>query len=303
MSSPVHNLNIQTYSLDDILGLFDLNDYNIGVQDLKQAKKRVLMLHPDKSKLDPKYFLFYKKAFDIVVQFYDNQNRQNIEVNNKAYVPNVEEQDESIKKQIQTNVQELSTKDFNQKFNNLFEDNQMGRKPDVSKNSWFTQEISDFDIPQGKMSKQTMNDHFQKIKSQNNGLIHYNGVQTIDQDSTTSNELYDDESNKYVSCDPFSKLKFDDLRKVHRDQSVLAVSENDFNNMKKFKSIDEFNRERSQYSYEPLEKEQNNRVLQEQERAMKHQMMQKEYQAKLQTDQYADKNKEIMSSFLLLHNK
>ena len=49
--------------------------------------------------------------------------------------------------------------------------------------------------------------------------------------------------------------------------------------------------------------EQNNRILQEQERAMKHQMMQKEYQAKLQTDQYADKNKEIMSSFLLLHNK
>ena len=73
-------------------------------QDLKQAKKRVLMLHPDKSKLDPKYFLFYKKAFDIVVQFYDNQNRQNIEVNNKAYVPNVEEQDESIKKQIQLQI-------------------------------------------------------------------------------------------------------------------------------------------------------------------------------------------------------
>ena len=82
MSSPVHNLNIQTYSLDEILGLFDLNDYNISVQDLKQAKKRVLMLHPDKSKLEPKYFLFYKKAFDIVVQFYDNQNRQNREVNN-----------------------------------------------------------------------------------------------------------------------------------------------------------------------------------------------------------------------------
>ena len=44
--------------------------------------------------------------------------------------------------------------------------------------------------------------------------------------------------------------------------------------MKKFKSVDEFNRERSQYSYEPLEKEQNNRILQEQERAMKQQMMQ-----------------------------
>ena len=73
-----HNLHIESYSLDELLQLFELNTRNINTENLKRAKKKVLMLHPDKSKLGPEYFLFYKKAFDIVVQFYNQQNRQNI---------------------------------------------------------------------------------------------------------------------------------------------------------------------------------------------------------------------------------
>jgi hypothetical protein len=72
------------YSLDEVLGLFELN-YQISLEDLKRAKKKVLMLHPDKSKLSAEYFLFYKKAFEIVVKFYDNQNRQNQVVQNTEY--------------------------------------------------------------------------------------------------------------------------------------------------------------------------------------------------------------------------
>jgi hypothetical protein len=62
------------YSLKDLLALFH-TDYNINLEDLKRAKKQVLMTHPDKSKLPAEYFLFYKKAFDIVVNFYNNQNK------------------------------------------------------------------------------------------------------------------------------------------------------------------------------------------------------------------------------------
>ena len=302
MTTPVHNLNIQSYSLDEILGLFDLNSYDITIDNLKQSKKKVIMLHPDKSRLDAKYFLFYKKAFDIVVQFYDNQNRQNVEATQQTYDPTMKNYDESIKTQVQS--KDMSSGDFNQKFNNLFEDNQMGNKPDSSRNQWFVQENSVFSLPEGKMTKQGMNEQFQQIKNQSNGLVHYNGVQTIDQDSSTNNQLYEDEfDNRYVSCDPFSKLKFDDLRKVHRDQSVLAVNESDFENVKTFKSVDEFNRERNQYSYDPIEKAQADRLLQEQQKAMQTQMMRKEYKSKLQTEQYAEKNKDIMSSFLLLQNK
>ena len=69
-------LNIHMYSFDEILGLFDLS-YDISPEDIKRAKKKVLMLHPDKSKLAPDYFLFYKKALDIVFNYYQNNNKQN----------------------------------------------------------------------------------------------------------------------------------------------------------------------------------------------------------------------------------
>ena len=81
-----HNLNIHMYSLEEVLGLFDLK-YQLTIDDLKRAKKKVLMLHPDKSKLSAEYFLFYKKAFDIIVQFYENQNKQNKAVENIDYKP------------------------------------------------------------------------------------------------------------------------------------------------------------------------------------------------------------------------
>ena len=119
--------------------------------------------------------------------------------------------------------------------------------------------------------------------------------------SAGNSSLYED-NDQYVSCDPFGKLQYDDLRKVHRDQTVLAVSEHDFDQSKSYKSVDEFNRARSQYSYDPLEKEKATTMLQEQERVMNEQMMQKEYKSKLQTQQYAEKNKTVLASFLQLKN-
>ena len=42
MPGPTHNLNIQEYSLDEVLELFDLHDYNFTIEDLKKAKRKVL---------------------------------------------------------------------------------------------------------------------------------------------------------------------------------------------------------------------------------------------------------------------
>jgi hypothetical protein len=305
MSRPCHNLNIQEYSLEEVLGLFDLN-YDITLDDLKKAKKKVLMLHPDKSKLDAKYFLFYKKAFDIIIQFYDNQHKVEKEIDNEslAYDPNIHSINKTASKKISQNVNKMSAESFNEKFNELFENNHMGRSQDPSKNEWFTQEQSNFDIPQGKMSKQSMDDKFQTIKQQTSHLVKYNGVQTINHCGSGSNQLYDDDDDDgYVASDPFGKLKFDDLRKVHRDQSVLAVSEHDIHKMKTYNNVEEFNRDRSQYNYDPIEKQHADQMLQEQERALRHKLMQKEYKSRLEYEENLEKNKSVLASFLLLENK
>jgi hypothetical protein len=97
-------------------------------------------------------------------------------------------------------------------------------------------------------------------------------------------------------------LKFDDLRKVHKDQTVFDVSEKDFEKMQTYSSVDQYNRARSQFSYDPLEKTQAEKILEQKEKALQEQIMRKEYDAKIRSQQYEEKNKTILSSFLHLGN-
>ena len=63
------DLNIENYNLDDLLNLFKLK-YEFTEKDLKNVKKQVLKTHPDKSGLDKKYFLFFTKAYKMIMQIY-----------------------------------------------------------------------------------------------------------------------------------------------------------------------------------------------------------------------------------------
>jgi len=298
-----HNLNIQTYNLNEILELFQLS-YTISMEDLKRAKKIVLMTHPDKSKLGPEYFLFYKKAFDIVVQFYENQHKQNQVVPSEEpkYEPiNTTNINKSAIKKVTSVINEMTPSEFNSKFNQLFDAN-MSSKPDTTRNEWFTKDESNYKID-GDVNKQNMGIMFERMKHQQNSTVlsRYRGVENFT--STSGTNLYDEDDNdEYFQCDPFSKLKFDDLRKVHKDQSVLAVSEKDINKVQLYSSIDQYNRVRGQQTLTPLEKSEAEQMLSMQEQQFKQRIMQKEYQSNLRSMEYEQKNKSVLSSFLQLKN-
>ena len=305
-----HNLNIQNYTFDELLGLFDLQTYQLSMEDMKRAKKKVLMLHPDKSRLQPEYFLFYKKAYEVILQFYKNQERQNQAVDEKTttYQPELEShQNKQIQRQVAATIGKMESSDFQSKFNNLFEKNEMVARPDPRKNDWFVQESAHITVST-PVSANNLGQTFQTIKQQqhNAGLIQYTGVQDLCSSiSTGSSQLYEDmEDNlgqgQYINSDPFSKLKFDDLRKVHKDQTIFAVNETDFQNMPKYSSVEQFNRERGKHSYDPLEKEKAQQMLDQQQKIHREQMMRKEYQAKLQTEKFAEKNKTVLASFMQL---
>ena len=80
-----HNLNISLYTLDEILGLFDMTYDTMDLEGIKRAKKKVLMTHPDKSRLPADYFLFYKRAFEIVVGFYEENAKVGKPVQKQVY--------------------------------------------------------------------------------------------------------------------------------------------------------------------------------------------------------------------------
>jgi hypothetical protein len=298
-----HNLNINSYSLDELLGLFNLN-YNMSLNDLKNAKKRVLMLHPDKSKLSSDYFLFYKKAFEIIVQLFENNNKQNqiITEDTTKYQPLDNVLNKPTVQKVTTIAGEMHSKDFQNKFNELFENN-MAKKIDTQKNEWFSKDEPIYKTD-STISSKNMGQVFNSMKQQNAEMVRYRGIQEIKFNNGT--RLYEDEEDEdndgYLTSDPFSKLKFDDLRKVHKDQTIFAVSESDYSKIPQYSSVDHYVRERGKVSMTPLEKNQAELMLSEQERQYRETMMRREHAAKLKSMEYEQKNKTVLGNFMRLGN-
>jgi hypothetical protein len=262
------------------------------------------MLHPDKSRLPADYFLFYKKAFDVVVQFYENQTKQNKAVPQEKvdYVPmNNNDHNKSTTNKIANTIKEMAPQEFQAKFNKLFEEN-MYTRPDPSRNEWFSKDEPQFKTDEQVNSK-NMGQVFDVMKTKQSALVQYRGVETLYVNSGSGARLYeeDEDDSQYVSSDPFSKLKFEDLRKVHKDQTMIAVSESDFQKVKQYKSTDHLMRERGQQILTPLEKQQSEDYLMKQEKSMRESIMKKEYAAKTKTMEYEDKNKKVLSTFLMLN--
>ena len=117
------DLNIDNYDYKDILNLFKIST-SFGENELKKAKKHVLLMHPDKSGLDKKYFLFFTQAYKIIFSVY--QFREKIDKGYDLPKENIEylaEEDiynreiiDSLKKNNKFNKD-----NFNKWFNEQFE--------------------------------------------------------------------------------------------------------------------------------------------------------------------------------------
>jgi hypothetical protein len=283
-----HNLDLSSYSLAELFGLFDMTYEMMSADNMRRAKNKVMMLHPDKSKLPPDYFLFYKKAFDTIHNYYNEHNR----LNQRVPSENPEYNPEKPSAKIRTIDED---KDFQRKFNDLFEQN-MSSMPDPRRNDWFKDEKPIYD---DKIAKMGRDQAFETIKSKQSALIrHRDGVQTLMGGGT---KLYDDDTDDtYVSCDPFSKLKFEDLRKVHKDQTVFSVSERDFERVQTFTSTEHLARERGQQDLKPMVQRDAERMWAVQQKEHAANIARKQHEATLKTMEYEKKNRDIIGNFLRL---
>ncbi len=292
----IHNLDINMYSFKEILGLFNIEADYPTVEDVKKAKKTVLMTHPDKSKLEPKYFLFYKKAFDVLNNYYENNLKQNVNID-KADTDYTDYFDEDDNKGIQNHIRKIEKVKFNSKFNKLFEENANVKNVDTEKNKWFKDENPIFEKTEETVNANSMNSVFNKFKEKNNGLIVHKDIQDMSRGGGTN--LYDEEdSNTYVTSDPFSKLKFDDLRKVHKDETIFSVSERDISKVKQYESIDEYSNARNKESLEPIDKPEAEKMINNREKIRSDYIKQQQHNAYIKTLENEEKNKNFMSNFL-----
>ncbi len=292
-----HNLDINTYSLEEIMGLLDI-DYNLTEESMRRAKKKVLMTHPDKSKLPQEYFLFYKQAYEIVLNIFKQKvrtssstvyNPNNIQHNTLGTNTQIELSDSHVKKV------------SNNKFNELFETN-VAKKVDNTKYEWFKNEGAD-EFSGKNITSKNMGSELEAFKQRQSSMIVYRGVQEL-QSSNNGTSYFDDEddtSSDYVSCDIFGKLKFDDLRKVHKDQTVIAVSEADLTRRKQYGSVDQFVRDRDQATNgASMTKVEAENVLERQRKEKERLIMQKQHRDYMLQKEYEDKMNSVRSAFLQL---
>jgi hypothetical protein len=324
-----HNLNIQMYTFPEILALFNLeNTSTITEENMRQSKQIVLRMHPDKSRLPSSYFVFYKKAYEILYIYYQSQVKveTNAPKTKIQYDPNnlfagkgkLEEggggggaDSDPYTKEVKSVLGEMKAKDFQQRFHQLYEENMVDKERTQraqDRNQWFTQEDPIYKVDTKGLNKDTIHRKVDELRREaaTNYLTQYRGVQTLSSfgGGVHTERLWDDQEEEgesgYVTTDPFSKLKFDDLRRVHKDQTVFMVDESQYDNMPKYTNVDQYNRARNSVDLKPLEKTEAQRRLQEQEDMLKARQAKYQQDMIMKTRLYEEKNKNVMSQFLRL---
>lgn len=255
------DLDINNYELDDILKLFKVS-HDLSHDDMKRAKKIVLMSHPDKSRMSPDIFLFYTKAYKILYYLY--QFRHNQSNNDTKYNPNIEEikKNENQEKEIQSFSKSAM---FNKKFNKIFEDNRM-KDDDVDNGykEWLSGN-ENLNTYSAKTISQ-MNSAIEEKKREARNLVVHSDFEPLESSSN-----YDLTRNRptYYSSDIFSKLPYEDLKRAHVE-TVVPVSNDDLKNRRQYNSVVELKNSRNMQNTNPMNNtEVSDFLKQQQEKSMK----------------------------------
>lgn len=299
-----YNLDIRMYSFQEILNLFELPEANnITQEQLKRAKLMVLKTHPDKSRLPPDFFLFYTSAFKIIVEFYNNQQRTTKEIPTTE-IKYDDNTDGFFEKNpvVLDKINSIPSNKFQKVFNDLFEKNQMGKQI-VNKNEWFSKDETDETAAIKVANISSMNKTFEQIKEKQQGMVIYKGVKELPFSGISASNIYEDmdgeeDENVYIENDPFSKLKFEDIKKVHKNETIFAVGEKDYEKIPKYQSVEQYNNTRNINDISMETEQENLRILKQRETDFQNKMIQKEYQMKKKEIEIKNKNKSIYSYFL-----
>lgn len=266
------DLNIENYSKDDLFTLFgiDLNNDELDESTMKMAKRVVLKTHPDKSKLSPKYFLFFSKAYKMLYQIYQFQNKYNKSMNTMTHGGNIDDdmpatENKAILDQFFKNNSELSNVNkFNKWFNDKFEKHKLyDEDKDTGYGDWLKTDEGIMDV--SNVSRTNMNSVMEQKKEELKSIVKYNGVSDIYSsfgagtsltkgcDTYTSDNLFSN-SNGQTSAN------FVDLKEAYIE-TIIPVTTSDYNNIKKFSSIDQLKRYRDSSKVAPLDEKESLRQL------------------------------------------
>ena len=227
------DLDITNYSLDDLLSLFQM-PINFTLQDMKRAKKTVLMTHPDKSGKPKEVFLFFSSAYKLLHNLYTFRNKSDGSCSKPTeYSLNDEDHNPAL-------AAFSKQDDFNKRFNELFEKYKEDYQEEDGHGDWLK---SNDDLVEEVHNRDQMNEAIAERKKTMRALVVKQDVQGISSEWGT--DLLGGTGG--YSGNGSSGLQYDDLRKAYTE-SVVPVTEED--RRESYKSVDELVRSRKHTLHE-----------------------------------------------------
>jgi len=287
------DLDLEHYSLADLYNLFNITSGTLDEYTLKSAKQIVHKMHPDKSRLDPKYFRFFLNAYKRVLGIYEFQNKSLkkkfvdedfFEDSNRSALDNVFQNNKTLK----------DPGNFNSWFNDKFEkhNTEESIKDGNGYGDWLKSDEGLYQMDEN-VTKTNMNEAFERKKKEIQSLTTYNGIN--DSFSAFSGSLLNNDSS-----DNFSGPGYTDLRQAHME-SVIPITNDDFERMPKYKSLNDYKSKRDNTDLNPISKQEGERMLMQQGNNMEQQSAALAYKYAKQSERTKKGNQSFFSDIKQLH--
>jgi len=234
----------------------------LSLHELKVAKKKVLLLHPDKNRIDTtEYYLQFKNAYEKLCQTYAYIHHETDENNFKEH-----DIDSAFKEFIEKNGY-TPTKNkamYLKYFNEMFENVHL--KEDDGHQEWLKSDEGIFDKDDLEKSR----------KNVINSIVQ---VATVDAGSF----------GNYYS----------DVKEAHMNTVIGIDQQKIYNDTSKFKNVDELQRHRADIGKALPEKESLKQIAEKEERE-KRDAIQQSYEWLKKEEEMKTRNKNYISKFLML---
>jgi hypothetical protein len=250
--------------LNQLLQLFDIKELN--EESLRIAKKKVLMLHPDKNTVDTtKHFVYFKSEYEKLIKIYNYIHHETDENNFKKSHDIDKTFKDFIEKKGYTPTKNLEM--YSKHFNEMFENIHI--KDDEGYDKWLK---SDEDI----YDKDDLEKSRKKLMS--NGLIKIDKIESAYSGNNGYSDLKDAHVNTIIGLDK------DELYK-DRPQ---------------FKTVTEYEIYRQKNMGEGLSERENLKIIADQEELEKKQALELSYNLMKKDEEMKKKHKEYIARYLMI---
>lgn len=335
--TPTFDLNLDHYNLSDLLTMFKLNT-NFTEVELKAAKRIVYQMHPDKSGLDPEFYRFFAKAhrsLEDVLSFSQSRSVGKMGSSSESLNELVEQRKLDYVGSMPALMNEPTSGhsgnrvpttenrgEFNRNFNKAFEDahQEYGSmlNPQNGYGSWLKQKETEEEEELTKKGKTSDMERVQYLKEKYRAQqmtlyqepMEFSGWSSSGSSSSASSSLLSGTSLDEIvgagsgiehSSGMFDTLQFQDLKQAYT-QTMIPVTDQDFESRKKYRNLDELQQERSRQTLDPLKEIDSMRILSGRRKTEEEEGMARAFRFAQDMEKGMNRNQQFDRRFFLLKN-